>query len=472
MATIEGHEAKTVPEPDAEPSNGRQDATERISPRDDRAQDAPVSLERSAILTDPLRSPLERASSLGKHALDRLSEEGRYAIERSREVAVSPYRIVNEFAAAYHQFWADRHELKSARLKGEMDAAVLATEALSESRKDTERNAASMGDQRTPGADLLALRGRVLGAKELDLKNKIDRLHSKIEASENRKNLRINRRDAIADKLLSAYGERLRPMESRMESLEMRRDRLNLAGSVIEAEHQAEIERLEDIERRAKESLRNSGISEKEEGKLLKELFRANAVIRSRIEKERSAFKSRQALLDAKIARADRRTKPYQDKRDQLERIKQNRPVAVATAERTREAPMETHEDVLAHPRSEEHAERPAVDEGTSGPETSERAPRAPSSEYIAGWFDYLRQHAGKNPDRYNPENARRFNAALLRSSGMPSDAQLLPEEFRGILEKHLLVAHPGRDKAAEASRTALLRSYDAFVNAYPEAGK
>ncbi|MDZ4385290.1 MAG: hypothetical protein U0944_02610 [Candidatus Moranbacteria bacterium] len=265
-------------------------------------------------------------------------------------------RIVGKMEIAYNQFWADKNEKKAAQSKGEMDVDDMQIGALDKLRAQIESNIENFKQRKIPGVETFQLELKKLDQQKTDMLNKKDKKQSEFEARDNKVKSYTNKRDAIADRLIGRYDEKLHPMEKELEQLQTCKDRLDLEIAAMGADHDALLIELTETEKQKmemEESLRVTRRSPREIKKFVKifedQLTRGREKIRS----EREAMARRKDEINNKIAKVDVKANPYRDKREEFARVKAGRPLKMEVKTRERGKVFAGEEAVSAHTRKE-----------------------------------------------------------------------------------------------------------------------
>jgi hypothetical protein len=324
-------------------------------------------------------------------------------------------RIVGKLEIGYNQLWADRHEEKAVGFKNKMDGLDLKNNALDEAKREIESVIKDLKEQNTPGVESLQLKSKVLDAQKTDLLNKKDKIQSKFESRENKNKLYINKRDAIADKLINRYEEKLNPMEKELERLQSCKDQADLQAAVMEVKHEDQLAKLQEIENkktRIEEALRMAGTSENKIKKdaAIKTLNSLLEEGREKIRIEKQNISEKKYEIDQKTAKVDAKANPYRDKKDEFVRVKEGRPIKIDVPTRTREEFSSEKEEIQTHTRVEKQENTETYDNGASTStgyenynntyektETEKNKGKMEIAFYLSNWNVYLPQVYDKN---------------------------------------------------------------------------
>ena len=353
-------------------------------------------------------------------------------------------KVVGKLEIAYNQFWVDRHEEKAVGFKNKMDGFDVKIGAFDKSKKEIESLVENFRQQGVPGVESLQLKLKEIDSGKMDLLNEKDKAQSKFEARENKVKVYANERDRVADKLIGRYNEKLEPMEKELENLQTYRDQADLLIAVTEVQHNEQIAKLGDIEKKKtqiEEALRGTGMSEKEIRKFeaVKQLdgFLSQGREKIKIEKENLARKK--AEINEKIAKVDAKANPYRDKREEFTRVKEGRPIKINVETRTRGAVFRGEEETSSHTRAERPETVYAGGESSAETEaeeieTEEDREKLKTSQYVSGFNSYLQEKYGKGKV---PANEVIDVKDFLRMTKMSADYKLDFKDFKNIITKY-----------------------------------
>lgn len=354
-------------------------------------------------------------------------------------------RIVGKLEIGYNQLWSDRHEEKAVGFKNKMDDLDLKSNILDETRKEVESTIEEMREENAPRIESMQLKLKVLDAEKIDLLNKKDKIQSKFESRENKNKLYINKRDAIADKLINRYDEKLKPMEKELERLQSEKDQADLLAAVTEVKHEDRLTKLQEIENkktRIEETLRKIGTKENKIKrdtaiKILDSILKEG---REKIRIEKQNVEEKKAKIDQKTAKADAKANPYRDKRGEFVRVKEGRPVKIDVQTRTREEFDSEKEEVKTHARQEqENVETYTYNSGDSAETKNEYEEEQEDIEkddgklenafYASSWNVYLQEKYGKSISK------ELINLSdFVKTTKLPGNYRLDFKNFKKIL--------------------------------------
>ncbi|MFZ2882015.1 MAG: hypothetical protein WA019_02980, partial [Candidatus Moraniibacteriota bacterium] len=318
----------------------------------------------SAEVNNPIPKPREtvdRAPENAKGVLRRMYE-GLYKIP-----GVS--RMVGKMEIAYNNSRMKSHEGKAVSLKNEIDdidSDIAIQDQIKKENEDLIVNLEKQG--MSESIESLRINLREVDEEKAKLFNKRDRLQSKLEAREHKAGLHVNRRDAIADRLIGRYNEKLDPMERRSESLNACRDLVDLRSVVTEARHKELLARLASNEEE-RTKIENILIMKKKSEKEIKRdknIMRLESLIaqgREKIRVEKEYLAKERVEIDKKVAKVDEKANPYRDKREEFIRVKEGRPIKIDLEARKKGNESSKREEIKSHTRQESSSAEEVIEE-------------------------------------------------------------------------------------------------------------
>lgn len=274
----------------------------------------------------------------------RMSLKGRDIFRAATEKAYdTPMlgRVVGKMGVTYNQFWANRHESNAAGFKNRMDAIDLEVRALNEAREELERSARVMEQANDPGYASLLVSVTKITQQQNTLLAKKDKAHTKFETSQGRAAMRINERDAVADKLIRRYEEKLRPLEGEVRRIEEVRTGLENRRQAMQERHRGVEQELAQMEARrnaAAEALRRAGNSEwsigRNEGLKAMDTLIINR--RRRLSEESELMTRKLNEVGWQLAKSQEKANPARDRREWFVRKKSVRETEFGDAPRNR----------------------------------------------------------------------------------------------------------------------------------------
>ncbi|HEX8947126.1 MAG TPA: hypothetical protein VF829_02835 [Candidatus Paceibacterota bacterium] len=260
---------------------------------------------------------------------------------------------------AFNRFIGEHYEKKAVHLQKKVDESNVLVESLQEAKQELAADLEEMRRDGSPGAELIQLQSKVFDRKIEDALKKRDRVQSKMEAHVNRRDLFNARRDAIADKLIHEYEQKLSPMERRLKSMRTRGDEIaRLADDAKAHLDQQEARLVVDKEQKLEQrqaKWRQAQFSDADIRDLSRPFERAIRENRDWIHEQRAKISKLQRSQEARIARAEQTANPWRDRRDAIARVKSKNPAEVKVPERTRVPVEESKPPRIEHrPRYEE----------------------------------------------------------------------------------------------------------------------
>ncbi|HEC94015.1 MAG TPA: hypothetical protein ENI56_01410 [Candidatus Kaiserbacteria bacterium] len=365
------------------------------------------------------------SSCMGQGAVDSFME----MTDRGKEIIGDAYeklydvpvinRVVGKIGVAYKSFWADGHEKKAASRKAKMDGLDMSMTALNQASQDLSAVIDNLKQQHTPGSEALQLKLKVIERQKVELQNKKGGEQTKFEVQSNAVKMFTNERDAIADKLIGRYEEKLAPLEGGLDKLQHNRDHIEMEFSALNIRNQEVsdgIKKIDEQKTKMEEGLKLAGMSDRaiRNFPAVKTLDGIMASRRTNMRTERERLTKRRNDIENKIAKADKKANPYRDKRAEFVRAKQGRPIDMGVETRSRERDVTAHEDISTNIRQEQPMSETEPQNNQSGTheterrETNEADERPPNiSSHVSDWNNYLDNKYGKDksPILVNMEN-------------------------------------------------------------------
>lgn len=291
-----------------------------------------------------LEAQQQHLNEANSNFFGRMSIKGRDIFRAATEKAYdTPMlgRVVGKMGVTYNQFWANRHESNAAGFKNRMDAIDLEVRALNEAREELERSAHVMEQANDPGYASLLVSMTKITQQQNALLNKKDKAHTEFEASQGRAAMRINERDAVADKLIRRYEEKLRPLEGEVRRIEEVRTGLENRRQAMQERHRGIEQELTQMEARrnaAAEALRRAGNSEWSIGRNagLKAMDALIINRRRRLSEESELMTRKLNEVGWQLAKSQEKANPARDRREWFVRKKSVRETEFGDAPRNR----------------------------------------------------------------------------------------------------------------------------------------
>lgn len=355
--------------------------------------------------------------------------------------------MYNELAMGLQEKSMDKSQIAAAGLKKEIGDLDIRNGALEQSKTAIQNLIDDFKKDNTPGTEMLELKLREIDKQTALLANKKNKIQSSFEAQDNETKLFANKRDAIADKLINRFGEKLAPMEAELGGLQIMMDHVELRIAVTEARHNEVEKRLENQENqleKVKSSLIASMLSEKDVKKATAALDENIRIGREEMRKEKELLAREKAKLNEKVAAMDARANPHRDKREEYIRIKSGRPLDMSMETRQRSRDFKTGEILRSHRRTdgpsepespyEQEALRYDMEPEPTRVESVENLEKArPAiSVYITKWNEYLTEKYGKDaqPEIINLED-------FLKTTRFEPSTVVEFKDLKKIIEKY-----------------------------------
>jgi len=294
-----------------------------------------------------------------KNFFGRASEKAKdFLAEASNKIGnkVSENRLVGKMNIAYNQFWINKKEEKSARLKGKADSINLRTDSIDTSIASMKELAESLDKGGMPGSASLNIKIRDLEANKIKLLNRKGKILSKLEKRDNQISIFTNKRDAIADRFINRYEKKIAPINERLERLHDNRDNLDLVVIASEVRFEEQLARIEVLKLKKGEiedALRSAGNSDRKvkNFEAIKQIDSFINNIYAKLEKEKVELNKRKEAIEKKIAKVDKKVAPYRDRKDEFIRVKSGRPVRVNIEKRSEAEEFKSKEKTNSNER-------------------------------------------------------------------------------------------------------------------------
>jgi len=268
-------------------------------------------------------------------------------------------KTVGKMEIAYNQFWIDRKERKAGKVKDRMDALDIKNESLSAVKTEIGDAVKTLREIGLGGTSSLLTKAKEIGKSILKNENKLDKLQGKIEEKENEVKIFTNKRDAIADRLITHYEKKLSPIEGKLVVLEERRNEIELfciASEVKIDEQKAKIKKVEDARSKIEKSYISAGFKDRQIQKndVIRELNEQINSLYCHIQIEQAKIAARREEINEKIAKINKKAEPYRNRKNEFIRIKDSRPIDFGLKERKYTNEFKSTEATKGHPREDE----------------------------------------------------------------------------------------------------------------------
>lgn len=267
-------------------------------------------------------------------------------------------RLVGKMEIAYNQFWIDKKEEKAVELKGKMDTLNVRRESLSDVQNEIRNAALELEEDGISGSNKLMLRHKGLEKQKTKIEKKEDKLQGRIEKRENRISLYTNKRDAIADRLITHYEKKLSPIEGRLEVLEDKQNKVELISIAAEVKLDEQYAKLKNLEERKmiiEKKYTAAGFTERQIGRdpVIKELASKINNGYSNIQIEKGIIAAKRDEVNRRVAKIDKKAEPYRNRKNEFIRVKDNRPVKIDLEKRVEPREFKGREETTSHTRYE-----------------------------------------------------------------------------------------------------------------------
>ncbi len=365
-------------------------------------------------------------------------------------------KMVGKMEIAYNQFWIKRNETKAVDLKKKLDSLDSTSKSLDQSKKEIEAIIIDFKQKNIPGSEALELKIKDIDKEKNNLLYKKNKVQSKLEKKENVSKIYTNRRDAIADKLIEKYQEKIDPIERELKSLKSSKDKIDLTIAVSEMKYKEQEERLNKLEKSrmdVENSLRGLGMPERQirNFKAVKDIEKSISEIRRNIGVNRNEIFNKKRKIEEKISKADAKGNKVKDQKEAFIKIKEGRPIKINIPKREEKNNFQEREEIDAHIRNKNDiADYYATGTPESQPETSEKKESKDNKKelqyYLAEWNKYLQKKYKKALIPGEIVDLKDFSTC----TGLNSVYSLDFEDFRNILGKYYKFKRVNANKIGE----------------------
>lgn len=297
-------------------------------------------------------APTEAAASLSaenRNLLDHLPPIKRSMAERifsGLKNIPGAQLVVGKMELAYSKFLADRYEQKHidlqrtvADLEHHEDGLVGHINTLNAEQQHAEDIIAKFQQEGISGTD--SLRARIIDIEKqkssvIAEANKIEKAKFAAQQSlgsvEDQMKLYTDRKEIVADGLIEQYNRELESLEAPLADLQINQDHLDLLDVAQDGKHAEYKKRIDVLKNRIdqiKIDLIGTNMSAKEIKKFpgILEAEQELSELRMKIDKEKSEMSRHKLALKEKVVAVRGQARVYQGKRDEFQRIKDNRPI-------------------------------------------------------------------------------------------------------------------------------------------------
>lgn len=341
--------------------------------------------------------------------------------------------IVGKLRIAYHQHWIDRDQEKSAKYKGQMDAIDVKVGAIDSAKKEIEAAIEQLRNDGVTGAGSMSIKLQELNRQREALMGDKDLVQTKFERWDNKVKLRVNERDRIAKKVIGAYDEKLRPMESELSQLGVLSKDLDSLTRTTETAHVALKKRLQELEQKRQRIVANYKVIGRSDRSIARDevvlmIDKAIADGNAQIDRDKDGLAKRRGEINKKIAVANEAAAPYKDKRRVFVRITERRPLDMGVKPREKGKPFGSEETMHS-----DTAPEPAAPEVNSRPE--QYLETMSTKDFIESWNRFLSEKGAVNS---SPSTIHEQD--FLRLSGLSGgyDVMVTFGDLKIALEKYL----------------------------------
>jgi len=332
-------------------------------------------------------------------------------------------RVVGRIEIAFNQIWVDKHQERAIELAARIGSIDSTISPLEKSKEEIKAVIISLQKQGIPGSESLNSKVKEIEGTVGRLMMQRESTRIKLEDRNGKLRTCTEQRDVVANKLISHYGEQLRPIEAELDILRAHKDGADLEIAVAKARHNEQVVRLKGVEdemARVKEILLETGMSEDDVEKFeaIRQMTGMLAGGYQKIRAEEESLSQKKALIEKKIGETRARTRPYLSRMQEFDRIKLNRPSA-------QKVPL-NWESTVPEVNTEASAETESSVEGAESRE------QITIGSFIKSWNDYLLY---KNGNRPIPENINEND--FLNITHLSPEFRIKFDDFKNILENY-----------------------------------
>ncbi len=392
---------------------------------------------------------------------DRTFRASDNVLEKGKKVAGKIYdglykipgvkRVLGKMEIAYNQMFINRHEGRAVGFRERMDSTTKELEIWAGQK---ERIKGVIEDLKRKGisTESMQLEIKKIERQEVKLMHAKNRDQDRVEKREEKSKLYTNRRDAVADKLINSYNEKIRPIDGKLEALQTGRDRVELQLAIMEAKHKEEAASLDEIKKQKEEMEDTYRMLNWDEKKISK-----NGVIRmlekqladgyGKMKTERGEIVRKMNKIDERISKLDKKANPARSRREDLIRIKEGRPIKFDVEERKGLADLTDRETATIHTREGEPREETddeVESEESSAAEAEAEAEAEESREKVENWTmkELLESWNNHLDEKYKKEavsekiDPKEF-FKVMENMGSSQNAKVDGESFESILRTY-----------------------------------
>lgn len=270
---------------------------------------------------------------------ERAKEVGNWAYETINKIP-GVNKIVGKVEIAYHSYWMNRHEEKARAITGKISGTDAQIEAVEQSRAEIAYALHELGKE---GADIPNMQSVQEKMKSMDdqlegLNLEKTKLNEKLEKRNEKMQGYVEKRDAVVDRLVGQYQEKLSPLEIEIEKINDCKDEFELSEAVAELRHETQNERLNNIEKKKdvlEKALLASGLSEEQvyDDPSIQSLYKMIDEGREQIKKEQEILAVSRKYYESRLKETESKADVYRKKKAKFNNIKEGKPEPVEMPE-------------------------------------------------------------------------------------------------------------------------------------------
>ncbi len=284
---------------------------------------------------DALESTRQTLSSFGEKAksfFGGMSERGKSVAQTLYEgVYKIPgvQRLAGKMEISYNQFFVDRHEGKAINLREQATSLSPRIEAIDLAAKETAAAIETLRSMGAPGLAGLERKALDFDQQKLDLILTQNSLNEQADSRVGRMEQFKGKRDLIADRLIDIYGEKMSPIEKRLDSLGGNLQLAETQAEITRAEHEQQLRTLTQLEGKRDtiaKLLGTAGLSERDVARheVIKLIDKQIAAGREKVRAEDERMKQALTTLNGRVASTTQRVNGYRTRQQEFENLKRN----------------------------------------------------------------------------------------------------------------------------------------------------
>ncbi len=372
----------------------------------------------------------ERINNLGSI----LSSKGREFIqnmpENAKRVASSMYegiyripgvnRVVAKAEIAWNQVWIDRKQDRIIELNDKVREITAETATLDESEAALNESLEIIRSQGFSGTAKIEKSLRKIASRKSELSEKKLVAESKVSRKQESMDSFVEKRNEITDRMVDKYGERMKPLETKLENLRGLQDALEFQTAIMEADHadkMIEIAKLDEKRTKVYNALRGAGQLDKNGNHPALNQF--DSVINAskmRIAWAEATVKAKKKDIETRISETDAKANVYKGKQREFSAVKERGLYVSKAPEKAADRELEESELESGFAEEEHLAESSRLSIGT----------------FLDKWNDHLKDTVS---DEKRKISLTIDKAAFLKGARWNEGKELDYEHFVKVLD-------------------------------------